>query len=200
MDENEAETESRLNCWRRRAPIQSAHWSKIDLLTFSQAVLLYYEIEPSILSEDVRFMERFIQECDVDRIHELMISSMRAGSLYFRRRNHVSTASFCKWLKEKGLHPLKALTHTLPEDSENHFSVSENNKDESSVNSNATTKPLRPSQEDKIRCHTIAQLRWKENPKLSITKMAKTPEMQMIGNDKLYGLATIKKWIKECDP
>jgi hypothetical protein len=92
------------NCW----PVESDHWVKMDTLTFVQAVLLYYDIEPSAENPCSSYsgFQGFIQKCDIDHIGDLLQSSFpekHFSSSPLLNGGKLSTVQFCEWLDSKGL-------------------------------------------------------------------------------------------------
>ena len=61
--------------------------------------------------------------------------------------------------------------------------------------------PLRPDQQDRAMCQTIAKRIWAEHPDMTIADMTKRPEIQIEGNGKAYrGKNTLRNWLKEVAP
>lgn len=74
--------EGDLTFFRRLAPVNGNHWARRECLTVFEAVLLYYEIEPTG-SHGISECEFELQmrTVDEDRIYELICDSFHNGNL-----------------------------------------------------------------------------------------------------------------------
>jgi hypothetical protein len=60
---------------------------------------------------------------------------------------------------------------------------------------------LRKDQRHRERCRAVAELMWRQDPGMTITKMAETPEIVKIAcENKKYKADTIRKWINDLCP
>lgn len=60
---------------------------------------------------------------------------------------------------------------------------------------------LKDSQEDRIRCRTIAAILWEQNPNLTIPEISKHDWIQKHGNAAQYkGKDTVRNWVKDLAP
>jgi hypothetical protein len=68
----------------------------------------------------------------------------------------------------------------------------------------ASTKSVqlvqRPDVADRQTCQAIAIRIWADKPQLRIAEMARTPEIQVEGNGRLYQEATLIRWLREVAP
>lgn len=58
----------------------------------------------------------------------------------------------------------------------------------------------RGSQEDRIRCRTLAAVLWEDDPTLTAVQVIEHPWIKRHGNGALYKNATIRRWIKDLNP
>jgi hypothetical protein len=118
-------TESPLAIAKRLFPLQDVnYWAKVDILSATEILLLYYEVDPSIcrvhpseISENApskelcQYLNRyfhgdqqwFLNQLDQNNLRTLLQRSIDAGAIHSVRGNKFSTIDIIKWMQSKNL-------------------------------------------------------------------------------------------------
>lgn len=164
-------SESFLENLRCQWPITSSHWGKKDALVISEAILLQYNIEPNDQNPYVLDnFEDFLEFGDIDRIWEVLKSSLTNGSFNVLAEGSpswdsiIDTKKFCFWLKRKNFPLSSVFSHMIDEVSMQNKKAHPNLiylKDIQKINFNELSLPVLKS----LATNVIAQARQRADMK-----------------------------------